>query len=194
MARIAGVDLPKAKRMEIALTYIYGIGRSTARKVLTEAGVDFDVKTDSLPEEDLVKVRRVIDACDRQGVAVILGCFYQRQDQILRDEAAVRAAVVNTVTWIQREGFTNVLLEIANEYGHRGFDHPILKTDDGLAELLRLAKRTAPRLLVSTSETGGRGTFPAGFQAKVAPACDYLLVHLNLTPAGNVIYADLDLD
>jgi len=58
MARIAGVDLPKTKRMEIALTYIYGIGRSAARKVLREAGVDFDVKTDDLPEEDLVKLRR----------------------------------------------------------------------------------------------------------------------------------------
>ena len=67
MARIAGVDLPKAKRMEIALTYIYGIGRSTSRKVLREAGVEFDVKTDDLPEEDLVKLRRVIDAIKVEG-------------------------------------------------------------------------------------------------------------------------------
>ncbi len=67
MARIAGVDLPKAKRMEIALTYIYGIGRSSARKMLQEAGVDFDVKTDNLPEEDLVKLRRVIDAYKVEG-------------------------------------------------------------------------------------------------------------------------------
>ena len=67
MARIAGVDLPKAKRMEIALTYIYGIGRSTARTVLRQAGVDFDVKTDNLPEEDLVKLRRVIDTFKVEG-------------------------------------------------------------------------------------------------------------------------------
>ncbi len=67
MARIAGVDLPKAKRMEIALTYIYGIGRSTARKVLREAGVDFDVKTDDLPEDDLGKLRRVIDSFKVEG-------------------------------------------------------------------------------------------------------------------------------
>jgi len=67
MARIAGVDLPKAKRMEIALTYIYGIGRSGARKMLREAGVDFDVKTDNLPEEDLVKLRRVIDTYKVEG-------------------------------------------------------------------------------------------------------------------------------
>jgi small subunit ribosomal protein S13 len=53
--------------MEIALTYIYGIGRSTSRKMLKDAGVDFDVKTDNLPDEDLVKLRRVIDAYKVEG-------------------------------------------------------------------------------------------------------------------------------
>ena len=67
MARIAGVDLPKAKRMEVALTYIYGIGRSTARKILQEAGVDLNVKTDVLAEDDLVKLRRVIDGIKVEG-------------------------------------------------------------------------------------------------------------------------------
>jgi len=67
MARIAGVDLPKAKRMEVALTYIYGIGRSTSRKVLQEAGVNLDVKTDDLPEEELVKLRRIIDGIKVEG-------------------------------------------------------------------------------------------------------------------------------
>ena len=67
MARIAGVDLPKAKRMEIALTYIHGIGRSTARKVLREASVGFDVKTDDLPEDDLVRLRRIIDGIKVEG-------------------------------------------------------------------------------------------------------------------------------
>jgi small subunit ribosomal protein S13 len=67
MARIAGVDLPKAKRMEIALTYIYGVGRSSARKVLHEAGVGFDVKTDDLPEDDLARLRRLIDGLKVEG-------------------------------------------------------------------------------------------------------------------------------
>src|SRR6185295_1331276 len=67
MARIAGVDLPKAKRMEVALTYIFGIGRSTARKVLGEAGVGFDVKTDALHEDDLIKLRRVIETLKVEG-------------------------------------------------------------------------------------------------------------------------------
>ena len=67
MARIAGVDLPKAKRMEVALTYIFGIGRSTSRKILREASVGLDVKTDALSEEDLVKLRRLIDGFKVEG-------------------------------------------------------------------------------------------------------------------------------
>jgi small subunit ribosomal protein S13 len=67
MARIAGVDLPKAKRMEVALTYIYGIGRSTARKILGEAGVEMNVKTDNLHEDDLLKLRRIIDTIKVEG-------------------------------------------------------------------------------------------------------------------------------
>jgi len=67
MARIAGVDLPKAKRMEVALTYIFGIGRSTSRKILSEANVGLDVKTDALHEDDLVKLRRIIDGIKVEG-------------------------------------------------------------------------------------------------------------------------------
>jgi small subunit ribosomal protein S13 len=61
MARIAGVDLPRNKRMEVALTYIFGIGVSSARKILAEAGIDGDKKTDALGDEDLVKIRQLID-------------------------------------------------------------------------------------------------------------------------------------
>jgi len=61
MPRIAGVDLPKKKRMEIALTYIYGIGKSSARKILEEAGVDPNMKSDDLVAEQINKIRKVID-------------------------------------------------------------------------------------------------------------------------------------
>lgn len=61
MARIAGIDLPKNKRMEIALTYIYGIGRATASKILEEAKVDPGTKSDDLTEEQITAIRRVID-------------------------------------------------------------------------------------------------------------------------------------
>jgi small subunit ribosomal protein S13 len=61
MARIAGVDLPRSKRMEVALTYIYGIGRSASRDILTQAGISLDLKTDDLGDDDVVKIRQVID-------------------------------------------------------------------------------------------------------------------------------------
>jgi small subunit ribosomal protein S13 len=61
MARIAGVDLPKNKRIEIALTYIYGIGRSSAQKILQKAGVDFNTKTDTLLGSEVSKIREIID-------------------------------------------------------------------------------------------------------------------------------------
>ena len=61
MARIAGIDLPRNKRVEIALTYIYGIGRSTAQKILKEAGVDMNTRTDNLTEAEVAKIREFID-------------------------------------------------------------------------------------------------------------------------------------
>ena len=61
MARLFGVDLPKNKRMEIALTYIYGIGKSSSQKILKEAGIDFNLKTDNLTDEDIRNLRRIIE-------------------------------------------------------------------------------------------------------------------------------------
>ena len=61
MARIAGVDLPKNKRMEIALTYIYGIGRSKSREILREAGISYETKTDQITDADVTAIRNVID-------------------------------------------------------------------------------------------------------------------------------------
>ncbi|HME62050.1 MAG TPA: 30S ribosomal protein S13 [Candidatus Binatia bacterium] len=61
MARIAGVDLPKSKRMEVALTYIYGIGRSASREILNLAGVSFNLKTDDLTDDDTAKIRQIMD-------------------------------------------------------------------------------------------------------------------------------------
>ena len=60
MARLVGVDLPRNKRIEIALSYIYGIGLTTSKKVLAETGIDPDKRTDDLTEEDLVKLRDYI--------------------------------------------------------------------------------------------------------------------------------------
>jgi small subunit ribosomal protein S13 len=62
MARIAGVDLPRNKRIEIALTYIYGIGRKAAIVVLNQAGISLDKKSDDLDESDVRKIRDAIEA------------------------------------------------------------------------------------------------------------------------------------
>jgi small subunit ribosomal protein S13 len=61
VARIAGVDLPKNKRMEIALTYIYGIGRTRSLEILREAGVNIDTKTDQLADGEVTAIRNIID-------------------------------------------------------------------------------------------------------------------------------------
>ena len=61
MARIVGVDLPKNKRGEIGLTYIYGIGRSSARKILSTAGIEFDKKVQEWDDEDLGKIRAILN-------------------------------------------------------------------------------------------------------------------------------------
>ena len=61
MARIAGVDLPREKRVEIALTYIYGIGRPSANKILQKADVNKDTRVSKLTESDVVRIRDIID-------------------------------------------------------------------------------------------------------------------------------------
>ena len=60
MARIAGIDLPREKRIEIALTYIYGIGRTSATKILEETGINPDIRVKDLTEEDEIKLSKVI--------------------------------------------------------------------------------------------------------------------------------------
>jgi CubicO group peptidase (beta-lactamase class C family) len=122
------------------------------------------------------RVERVIRACDRLGVAVILGLYYQRQSAVLRDEAAIRAGVINVATWIRRLGLRNVLVEIANEYPHEGFVHAAIHHPRSMAALIRLARATAPDLLVSASGCGG-----GVIDKEVAEASDFLLPHWNGT-------------
>ncbi|NLB51732.1 MAG: 30S ribosomal protein S13 [Syntrophomonadaceae bacterium] len=61
MARIAGVDLPRDKRVEISLTYIFGIGRPSSRKILAEAGINPDTRVKDLTEEEVSKLREIIE-------------------------------------------------------------------------------------------------------------------------------------
>ena len=67
MARIAGVDIPRNKRVEIALTYIYGIGKPTSQKILKEAGVNFDTRVKDLTEEEVNKIREIVKDIKVEG-------------------------------------------------------------------------------------------------------------------------------
>ncbi len=61
MARIAGVDLPRNKRVEVALTYIYGVGRESARIICSEAGLPLSLRTDALTDEQIAKIRSILE-------------------------------------------------------------------------------------------------------------------------------------
>jgi CubicO group peptidase (beta-lactamase class C family) len=135
----------------------------------------------SLRPSYLARVERVIRACDQHGLAVILGLYYQRQSKVLHDEAAVRAGVVNAARWVRERGFRNVLLEIANEYPHGGFVHRLIRDPKGQASLIRLAKETAPGLLVSASGYGD-----GLIHKEVAEAADFLLPHWNGTKVEQI--------
>lgn len=67
MARIAGIDIPRNKRVVISLTYIYGIGRTTSENILTNLGIDFDTKVADLTEDQVNAIREVIDSIPVEG-------------------------------------------------------------------------------------------------------------------------------
>lgn len=129
------------------------------------------------------RIQKVVETCDRQGAAVILSCFYQRQKEVLQGRAAIKAAVRNTARWVRDSGYKNVVLEVSNEYAHGGYcdwkDGDWLASPEGQVELMRVARDAAPGLLVSTSGMGD-GTV----NEAIAGAADFLLIHLNGTPLG----------
>ncbi len=127
------------------------------------------------------RLEKVIAACDRLGMVVVLGLFYGKQSGTLKDEAAVKAAVVNTVDWLVERGATNVLIEIGNEVDLEGvFAHPIIAAAR-CHELIDLAKKRGQgRLLVSTS-----------LLALEAPPSAILATADFLLPHGNRIHGPL---
>jgi hypothetical protein len=127
----------------------------------------------SLKQTYLGRVERVIRKADSLGAVIILGLFYFRQDERLRDETAIRTGVVNAMKWITARGFKNVLVEIANEHSHPLYDHHILHDGAGIAELIMLAKRTAPHIKVSSAPPS------AYLGSGIIDAADFLLMHGN---------------
>jgi hypothetical protein len=124
----------------------------------------------------MARLQRILDRADQLGMAPVVGIFYFGQDQRVRDEAAVRKAVENTVRWILDRGYRHVLLEIDNECNSGAYDHDVLKAAR-VHELIEMAKgiRVAGRrLLVGTSYGGGRVPL-----SNVVKASDFLLMHGN---------------
>lgn len=135
----------------------------------------------TLRPDYMERVERVLRACDRAGVVVILGLYYQRQSALFRDDAAVCAGVVNAARWLNEHRFQNVLLEIANEYSHHGFARGQIRNAQSMADLIHLARQTAPGLLVSASGYGDGRIDPV-----VAEAADFLLPHWNNTKVDQI--------
>lgn len=141
----------------------------------------------SLREEYLQRVEKVIRTCDVNNAAVILSCFYQRQHShflALKGKESIKSALKNIVDWIGERKFTNVVLEVSNEYGHGGFsnwqDGDWLRSEAGQIELIQLAKQHNPSLLVSTSGMGS-----GGMDSLLVEAVDFLLIHFNNTSLEN---------
>lgn len=124
----------------------------------------------------LNRLARVLERADELGMVAIVGYFYFGQDQRVKDEAAVRRAVVNATNWLLDTGRRNVLVEIDNECDVNAYDHDILKPAR-VHELIEQAKaitRGGRRLLVGTSYGGGTPAEP-----NVVKASDFLLLHGN---------------
>jgi hypothetical protein len=122
------------------------------------------------------RMKSVLDAADRLGMAVIVGYFYFGQDQHLRDEAAVIRATDETTRWLLDGGWRHVLVEVNNETNIKAYDHAILRPDriHELIERVQKTERDGRRLLVGTSYGGG--FIPL---ENVVRASDFLLIHGN---------------
>lgn len=132
--------------------------------------------TGNLKEAYMNRLEKILDEADKLGMVPIVGLFYFGQDQILKDDAAVKNAVKNAVEWILAKGYRNVLLEISNECDNMGYDHSILHQSN-IHELILLAKGIEFKdwkLPVSTSFNGG--SIPT---ANVVSVSDYILFHGN---------------
>ncbi len=122
------------------------------------------------------RLKLILDRADELGMVVILGLFYFGQDQHLRDEAAVTAAVGNVLAWLFTHRYRNVLIEIDNECDVSAYDHAILKPErvHELIELVRRTERDGYRYPVGTSYGGGSIPGP-----EVLRVSDFVLLHGN---------------
>jgi hypothetical protein len=130
----------------------------------------------ALRKDYMARLAKIMDKSDELGMVTILGIFYFGQDQRLRDEDAVRRAVVNTVNWLHKRGYRNVLIEIANECNNRKYDMEIIKADR-VHELIKLAQSIKHRGYKYPVSVSYNGNTLAG--NKVIAVADFILLHGN---------------
>lgn len=133
--------------------------------------------TGGLRKEYLMRLRKILNRADKLGMVCILGIFYFGQDERVKDEEAVKKAVRQTINWLHRGGYKNVLIEINNECSPGGYQHSNLKPN-GVHQLIEMVRdmkdEHGHRFLVSTSFVGKHRPTP-----QVIAASDFMLVHGN---------------
>ena len=159
-----------------------GRGRGPAGPQLENSAIDPE---GNLRPAYMARLQRILDKADELGMVAIVGYFYFGQDQRLKDEAAVRRAVLNATNWILEHGYRNVLVEVNNEC-NIAYDHDILKPPrvTELIQLVQNQSRDGRRLMVSTSfggtTSGGQRDHPdTPITAAVAKQSDFVLIHGN---------------
>ncbi len=130
----------------------------------------------SLLPDFAARMKRVLDAADANGMVVILGYFYFRQDQHMKDEAAVLRATDEATRWLLDGNWRNVIVEVNNECNVKAYDHDILRPGriHGLITRVKRAEKDGRRLLAGTSYGGG--AIP---KENVVRVSDFLLMHGN---------------
>ena len=122
----------------------------------------------------LARMDRLIRAADKVGMAVIVSFFYVGQVRFLKDDLAVTNAVKTASNWLRDQGYTNVIIEIANEHDVEQYRvHPILFDQKGIVKLIEIAKRESGGMPVGCSTTG------AYFSEDIGNASDVIIIHGN---------------
>jgi hypothetical protein len=130
----------------------------------------------SLRADYMARLKKILDRANELGMVPIVGLFYFGQDEHLKDEQAVKNAVINVVDWMFEKNYRNILIEIDNECDIKSYDHEILKPGR-VSELIEIAKnrtKNGYRFLVSTSYGGG--SIP---RTNVVRSADFILIHGN---------------
>ena len=128
----------------------------------------------SLRADYLKRLEKVLDKADELGMAPIVGLFYFGQQYRLKTDEAMLKAADNATDWLVSKGYTNVLIEIANETNHSSYTSPLLKPNRAHELIQRVRDRSGRKFLVSTSFTGGQ--IPTD---NIAQHADFLLLHGN---------------